>query len=165
MLLEVLHTNISWHLRKDDVWVWVETGEWRPQSDFCRMRSEHLKRSEPPCKLVWLSLRSENDITLDWKGAEKLAITQKQDYQQSATKTIAEDWAEMLRTILRKYYKMSLCKHVLLHSTGKYKYSDSSLLLKYDKLYQIQLWNKRLKVKTNLITTLIYSLNLASQKS
>lgn len=149
MLLEI-RTNISCNLRKDDVWVWVETGEWRPQGDFCRMRSEHLKRSEPPCKLVWLSPRSNNDITLDWKGAEKIAITQKQDYQQSATKTIAEDWAEMSRTILRKYYKMSVSmfysilrkyKNILTH---RYFSKTTSCI-------QIELWNKRLKVKNKLL--------------
>lgn len=158
MLLEI-HTNISCNLRKDDVWVWVETGEWRPQGDFCRMRSTHLKRKESPCKLVWLSLRSKNDITLDWKGVEKLAITQKQDYQQSATKAIAEDWAE----ILRKYYKMSLRMfYCILREninvlTHRYFSKTTSFI-------RLNFGIRGLRLKTNLITKLIDSLNLASKK-
>lgn len=162
MLLEI-HTNISCNLRKDGVWVWVETGDWRPQGDFCRMRSEHLKRSEPPCKLVWLSLKSKNDITMDWKGAEKLAISKKQDYQQSAAKTIAEDWAEMSRTILRKYYKMSVSMfYCILREninilTRRYFSKRTGCI-------RLNFGIRGLRSKTNFFTTLIDSMNLASQK-
>lgn len=115
------------------------------------------------CKLVWLSLRSKNDITLDWKGTEKLAITQIQDYQQSTTKTIAEDWAEISRTILRKYYKMSVSMfYCILREninilTHRYFSKTTSC-------FRLNFGIRGLRSKTNFFTTLIDSMNLANKK-